>query len=202
MDSGGTPSASLMARMTLNVVRSVLPDSSRWTVLSARPAWLASARWLRSLRLRMVARGSGAASCILGVSVLASGFSPVYVFVLSGLTRYTERVRVTVTISADDPRTIRAIELAAEADYWLKGRNPDGVDVYGVPSQSDSGRYYIVTASSCDCPDFARGGGENPACKHMLAVRLYRELVKAQHQPRHAQPRRQRAHLTLLGESP
>ena len=113
---------------------------------------------------------------------------------------------MTVTISADDPRTIRAIELAAEADYWLKGRNPDGVDVYGVPSQSDSGRYYIVTASTCDCPDFARGGGgggaENPACKHMLAVRLYCELVRAQQQPRHAQQRRQRAHLTLLGESP
>jgi SWIM zinc finger len=106
---------------------------------------------------------------------------------------------VTVTISADDPRTIRAIELAAEADYWLKGRNPDGVDVYGVPSQSESGRYYIVTASSCDCADFARG--ESPACKHMLAVQLYRELVKAQ-EPRHAQHGRQRAHLTLLGETP
>jgi hypothetical protein len=105
---------------------------------------------------------------------------------------------VTVTISADDPRTIRAIELAAEADYWLKGRNPDGVDVYGVPSQTDSRRYYIVTAASCDCPDFARA--EHPACKHMLAVQLYRELVKAQQQPRHAQQRRQRAHLTLLTE--
>jgi hypothetical protein len=117
---------------------------------------------------------------------------------------------VTVTISADDPRTIRAIELAAEADQWLTGHNRDGEEVYGVPSQTNSGHYYIVTRSSCDCPDFTRerapslrrGGqvDERAACKHMLAVRLHRELVKAQeHQPRpSAHERRHRGHLRVL----
>jgi hypothetical protein len=103
---------------------------------------------------------------------------------------------VTFTISADDPRTIRAIELAAEADFWLKGRNQAGEDVYGVPSQSESGRYYIVTPSGCDCPDFAHGA--QAACKHMLAVRLYRELVKAQQCLPTPRPR---GHLTLLNRA-
>jgi len=126
---------------------------------------------------------------------------------------------VTFTISADDPRTIRAIEIAAEAQHWLTGSNRDGDDVYGVPSQAESGRYYIVTPFSCDCPDFnyqsaaAEVGGANaepPVCKHVLAVRLHRELSRAQvRQPRHrqppaGQPARQRGHLTLVapGEPP
>ena len=93
---------------------------------------------------------------------------------------------MTFTISADDPRTIRAIEIAAEADYWLSGHTRDGEAVFGVPSQCDPGRYYIVTRSSCDCPDFVHRaletGGEH-ACKHMLAVQLHRELVRAQTAP-------------------
>jgi hypothetical protein len=123
---------------------------------------------------------------------------------------------VTFTISADDPRTIRAIEIAADAQHWLTGRNRDGEDIYGVPSQAESGRYYIVTPSSCDCPDFnyqsaaAEVGGadaEAPACKHVLAVRLHRELSRAQgRHGRHAarsssqapQPARARGHLSLV----
>ena len=35
------------------------------------------------------------------------------------------------TISADDPRTIRAIEIAAEADQWLTGHNQAGEEVFG-----------------------------------------------------------------------
>jgi hypothetical protein len=120
---------------------------------------------------------------------------------------------VSITINADDPRTIRAIELAAEADLWLKGRNRAGDDVYAVPSQSEQDRYYIVTRSSCDCPDFLRRtelqslklspesmqqaspSGEQSACKHMLAVRLHSELVRAQqHQP----PLRRREHLRIV----
>jgi hypothetical protein len=113
--------------------------------------------------------------------------------------------RVSITINADDPRTIRAIELAAEADLWLKGRNRAGEDVYAVPSQSERDRYYIVTRSRCDCPDFRRtdlpvteqGGppGEQHACKHMLAVRLHSELVRAQ---QHQAPQRRREHLRIV----
>jgi hypothetical protein len=81
-----------------------------------------------------------------------------------------------------------------------------------VPSQSEQDRYYIVTRSSCDCPDFrrtesqslqlsleamqqARPSGEQHACKHILAVRLHSELVRAQqHQP----PPRRREHLRIV----
>ena len=41
---------------------------------------------------------------------------------------------MTFTISADDPRTIRALEIAAEADQWLKGRNRAGEDVFHIVS--------------------------------------------------------------------
>ena len=113
---------------------------------------------------------------------------------------------MTVTISADDPRTIRALEIAAEADQWLKGRNRDGEEVFGVPSQSDPGHYYIVTRSTCDCSDFRHNsgsggeGGEPRACKHVLAVRLHGELVKAQQQQQQARPsgRARRDHLSVV----
>ena len=90
------------------------------------------------------------------------------------------------TISADDPRSIRALEIAADADQWLIGPEAaDGDAVYGVPSQSEAGRYYTVTRSSCDCPDFRQHGEDETerACKHMLAVRLYRELLRAHLRP-------------------
>jgi hypothetical protein len=105
-----------------------------------------------------------------------------------------------VTISADDPRTIRAIEIAAQADLWLTGHNRAGQEVYGVPSQSDPRRYYIVTRSSCDCPDFRRREevGDDGACKHILAVRLHTELVRAQQQPPRPTPQRRRGHLSVV----
>jgi hypothetical protein len=109
---------------------------------------------------------------------------------------------MSVTISADDPRTIRAIEIAADADKWLVYRDVDGHEAYGVPSQSAPGRNYLVTPASCDCADFRRNellsgvpdeASERRACKHVLAVRLHRELVRAQQQL----PRR-RDHLRLV----
>ncbi len=94
-----------------------------------------------------------------------------------------------ITISADDPRSIRAIEIAADADQWRVYRDANGYTAYGVPSQSEAGRYYLVTPSSCNCPDFERNrlvdvartgaGAEQRPCKHMLAVRLHGELVRA-----------------------
>jgi hypothetical protein len=116
---------------------------------------------------------------------------------------------MSITISADDPRTIRAIEIAAEADQWIMYRNNDGQQVYGVPSQSEPRRYYVVTLASCDCPDFERNALAGVAsddssglraCKHVLAVRLHCELVRAQQlQPRRATPtERRRGHLRLV----
>jgi hypothetical protein len=107
---------------------------------------------------------------------------------------------MTFTISADDPRTIRAIEIAADAHHWLRYRDSDGEEAYGVPSQGDAGRRYFVTPWTCDCADFRQNdlveGAEPRACKHILAVRLYRELVKAQ-----AQDPRRRGHLSLVPRS-
>ncbi|HEY3061897.1 MAG TPA: hypothetical protein VGL99_23220 [Chloroflexota bacterium] len=116
---------------------------------------------------------------------------------------------MTFTISADDPKTIRAIEIAAEADHWLKGHDADGDEVFAVPSQADPARYYIVTLSSCDCPDFVHSNAAAPGqpgssvCKHMLAVRLHTELARAQEQEqrdraRRTTPPRRRGHLTLI----
>jgi hypothetical protein len=103
-------------------------------------------------------------------------------------TTIVEQWSVGLTISADDPRTIRAIEIAAEADQWLRLRTDDGHAAFGVPSQAHVDQYYVVTRATCDCPDFRSTllaprldeSGEPRACKHMLAVRLYTELVKAQ----------------------
>jgi len=116
---------------------------------------------------------------------------------------------MSITISADDPRSIRAIEIAAEADKWLMYRNVGGQQVFGVPSQSEPRRYYVVTLSSCDCADFERNAlmvmpsaeaKELRACKHVLAVRLHCELVRAQQlQPgRATTTERRRGHLRLV----
>jgi hypothetical protein len=103
---------------------------------------------------------------------------------------------VGVTISADDPRSIRAIELAADAAQWRRWRTSDGLEAFGIPSQSQPGRSYVVTANSCDCLDFARAAesGLPHACKHVLAVRLHAELVKAQR----LAPAGRRGHLRLV----
>jgi hypothetical protein len=113
----------------------------------------------------------------------------------------------TVTISSEDPRSIKAIEIAAGASQWLKCRARDGQKAFGVPSQCTPGRYYLVTCSSCDCIDFRRNGlsgarlghsGEHRPCKHVLAVRLYCELAKAQ---RTRPASRRRGHLAIVAAS-
>jgi hypothetical protein len=92
---------------------------------------------------------------------------------------------VTIEISSENPRSIRAIELAAGASSWLKCRTKDGQrKAYGVPSRSKPGVYHLVDNQSCDCQDAQRHPGQ--ACMHVLAVRLHCELTKAQ-QPK---PRR------------
>jgi hypothetical protein len=99
-----------------------------------------------------------------------------------------QQTDVGITIRADNPRTIRAIEIAAQADRWLRWRTDDGLETFGVPSQAHADQFYVVTRSTCDCPDFHGNllaprldqSGEPRACKHILAVRLHIELVKAQ----------------------
>jgi hypothetical protein len=114
---------------------------------------------------------------------------------------------MSITISADDPRTIRAVEIAAEAGKWRRWYSPEGQQVFGVPSQSHSGHTYRVTLNTCDCPDFLRGGeqplvdnaADDPrACKHILAVRLYCELVRGQRDRSAPAADPRRAHLRLV----
>ncbi len=114
---------------------------------------------------------------------------------------------MTITISAEDQRSIKAVEIAAGAGQWLKCRTADGEVAFGIPSQCKqaNGRFYIVDGQRCDCEDFKRNGltperrgeeGYHGPCKHILAVRLYCELETAMRMRK--QPRRRRGHLSLL----
>jgi len=95
---------------------------------------------------------------------------------------------MTFTIDAHDPRSIKAIEIAAEAGQWARVTMRDGRQVYGIPSQRDPGHLYFVDLTSCTCEDFARNGlsefrvgmsGEHGLCKHIRAVKLHHELTEA-----------------------
>src|SRR5579859_5821161 len=108
---------------------------------------------------------------------------------------------MTITISSEDPRSIKAIEIAAGAGQWLKCTTADGRKAFGVPSQcrSKPGLIYLVDGQSCTCVDFQRNGlsperrgeeGYHGPCKHVLAVRLHCELEMAMRQ--RSQPRKRR----------
>lgn len=97
---------------------------------------------------------------------------------------------MTFTIDASDPRSIKALEICAGSSQWLKVRTADGEVAFGIPSQcrAKACRYYVVTATSCDCEDFKRNGlrygrigegGMHGDCKHMRAVQIRAELVMA-----------------------
>jgi len=97
-----------------------------------------------------------------------------------------------VTISSDEPRTLRAVEIAAGASQWLRCRTREGEVAWGVPSQRIAHLYYTTTAQTCTCRDFARHGmrdsrvghyGFHFFCKHALAVRLHEILTGAVIEP-------------------
>lgn len=77
-----------------------------------------------------------------------------------------------VTLSTDNPRSLKALQLTARAADWLS--LPDGG--YGIPSQCHAGAFYAADCTSCTCPDFQY---RREACKHQLAVRLYAILRAA-----------------------
>jgi hypothetical protein len=83
---------------------------------------------------------------------------------------------MTITLSSDDPRSSKALQIAAEDGQWLKCRKRDGTKKYGVPSQSQLHRYFLVDTRTCDCPDFQRRGAP---CKHVLAVRTWVAQVRS-----------------------
>ncbi len=83
---------------------------------------------------------------------------------------------MTITTSDTDPRSIKAIEIAAGASSWLKCRTIDGQKAYAVPSQRTPAHYHLVDCQRCSCPDYQR---RQQACKHVLAVRLHVTLARA-----------------------
>jgi hypothetical protein len=88
---------------------------------------------------------------------------------------------MTITISSEDPRSLKAVQIAAEVSQWLKCRTRDGGKKYGVPSQSAPNVYHLADLHTCTCPDFQR---RQQACKHVLAIRLHCALVQVQAQRR------------------
>ena len=77
---------------------------------------------------------------------------------------------MTVTVSATDPRSLKALDVLARFDRWQKGHLKDGNrPFYAVPSSTDPNRLYLVDTRACDCPDFQR---RQQPCKHVLAVRM------------------------------
>jgi SWIM zinc finger len=83
---------------------------------------------------------------------------------------------MTTTSTTTDPRADRARFIASTASQWLKCHTLAGKK-YGVPSQSQPGRYFLVDTRVCDCPDFHRRGGP---CKHITAVRLHVARIRAE----------------------
>ena len=58
---------------------------------------------------------------------------------------------MTVTISPDDPRSVRALAVLATADRWVKGHTKDGRPFFVVPGSH--GRVYWTDTRDCTCPD-------------------------------------------------
>lgn len=108
-----------------------------------------------------------------------------------------------ITISAEDSRSIRALEIAATADKWIRCTAREGRSLLGIPSQCREGAYYLVDVNNgvCDCQDFRRNGltsvrvgvtALHGACKHLRAALLHQELVKAAQNTR---PKRRGLHI-------
>ena len=85
---------------------------------------------------------------------------------------------MTITISSEDPRSLKAVEIAAEAGQWAKCKTRDGRKLYAVPSQHDASVRYLADLNGCTCPDYQR---RQQPCKHVLAIRLHCALVQVQH---------------------
>ena len=83
---------------------------------------------------------------------------------------------MTTTPTTTDPRVDRARFIASTASQWLKCHTAAGKR-YGIPAQSQPGRYYLVDTRTCDCPDAQRRG---LPCKHVLAVRLHVARLRAE----------------------
>jgi hypothetical protein len=72
---------------------------------------------------------------------------------------------MTIEISSEDPRSIKAISIAAGASAWIKCtlRGYASRKAYGIPSQRATGQYHLTNTTECSCYDFQH---RHEACKH------------------------------------
>ena len=97
---------------------------------------------------------------------------------------------MTITVSTNDPRSIKALAVLETADRWTKAhRKADGRSFFVIPGSA--GRVYWADQTSCTCPDAAHRAA---TCKHQLAVRLW----NARQHDRQQSPRRTPAELAAL----
>lgn len=80
---------------------------------------------------------------------------------------------MTITIDSNNPRSMRAVEIAGGAAHWVHVAD----DTYAIESQAQPGAHYLASPDHCTCPDAKHGKAD--ACKHQLAVRLYLILSQA-----------------------
>ena len=76
---------------------------------------------------------------------------------------------MTITVSTDDRRSVKALEVYATADRWQKGHRHDGRSFYAVPSSSEPNLLHLTDTRECSCQDFQL---RRLPCKHVLAVRM------------------------------
>jgi hypothetical protein len=77
---------------------------------------------------------------------------------------------MTIVVSTDDRRSLKALALLEGAGTWQKGRTRGGRSFYAVPSQSAAGLLHMADTRACSCLDYRE---RRQPCKHVLAVRLH-----------------------------
>ena len=102
---------------------------------------------------------------------------------------------MTIRVSTDDRRSLKALALLAGADRWQKGHTRDGRSFYAVPSQS-SDVLHMTDTRACTCRDFQR---RQAPCKHVLAVRLHLARLRVD-QPRRSPEQLARLRLVVAND--
>ncbi len=75
-----------------------------------------------------------------------------------------------VTVSTDNPRSVKALALLPAARRWVHGtRKCDGRAFLIAPGSNGHSYYVDANGAECTCPDRQT---RRTTCKHMLAARL------------------------------
>lgn len=90
-----------------------------------------------------------------------------------------------MTITTEDPRTVKALAALERAGQWLKVRDADGRALaYGIPSATTIGLYHFANSTQCTCPDHARGHH----CWHSRAVAMHVAAARLQPKAKRQSP--------------